>query len=154
MKETTYNKAIGDYICGEIAGGNSLRSIMRRPGMPELRTWFRWLRTIDGLRQQYEDACEDRAYLFTEEIMEIADDGSGDTITKVGKDGREYTALDTEWLGRSKLKVDARKWVASRLLPKYRDRQDLTSSDGSLSPQPVVKVERVIVRPDPQPADE
>lgn len=114
--------------------------------MPHAATWFRWLRTVDGLREQYDSACEDRALGYAEDIVEIADDGTRDTDSKGN--------LDSEWLGRSKLRVDARKWVASRLIPKYRDRQDLSSSDGSLSPQPVVAVERVIVRPEPRADDE
>lgn len=93
--------------------------------MPAISSWFRWLRTVDGLQEQYDRACEDRAAGYAEEIVDIADDSSQDTITKVGKDGQEYETINTEWVARSRLRVDSRKWVASRLLPKYRDKQDL-----------------------------
>jgi hypothetical protein len=60
-----------------------------------------------------------------DEILEIADDTSQDTtITDFGP------KPDTEWISRSKLRVDARKWAMSKLAPKkYGDAKsiDLTS---------------------------
>lgn len=51
---------------------------------------------------------------MAEEIVEIADDGANDI------DGDK---VDHENVQRSRLRVDARKWVAARLLPKrYGDR--------------------------------
>jgi len=46
-----------------------------------------------------------------EEIFEIADDKSNDTITD--KDGNEYEAK--EWVNRSKLRMQARQWYLCKI---------------------------------------
>jgi len=48
------------------------------------------------------------------EIIEIADDASGDYVTT--SDGKRI--VDHENIQRSRLRVDARKWAAARLAPK------------------------------------
>src|SRR5258708_5808187 len=48
------------------------------------------------------------------EIIEIADDASGDYVTT--SDGKPI--VDHENIQRSRLRVDARKWAAARLAPK------------------------------------
>ena len=47
-----------------------------------------------------------RADAVAEEMLAIADDRSGDTVTKIGKDGQEYEAVDNENIQRAKLRVD------------------------------------------------
>jgi hypothetical protein len=68
--------------------------------------------------------------LLAEEIITIADDSSGDVI--VDDDGNEQT--NHERVARSRLRVDARKWYASKLAPKrYGDKvtheQNITITD-------------------------
>ncbi|MRT15310.1 hypothetical protein GJV07_24135 [Enterobacteriaceae bacterium RIT711] len=80
--------------------------------------------------QQYARAREVQAEILAEEIIEIADDSSGDVF--VDDDGREQT--NHERVARSRLRVDARKWYASKLAPKrYGDRiqhdQKITITD-------------------------
>nr|WP_241430770.1 hypothetical protein [Tatumella saanichensis] len=80
---------------------------------------FRWIQSFDDFRNQYARAREVQADVLAEEIIEIADDSSGDVI--VDEDGREQT--NHERVARSRLRVDARKWYASKLAPKkYGDR--------------------------------
>ena len=56
---------------------------------------------------------------YAEEIIEISDDGSRDTY--IDEKGREV--IDREVIARSQLRIDARKWYASRLAPKkYGDK--------------------------------
>ncbi|HDL7100129.1 TPA: hypothetical protein PXM79_002920 [Yersinia enterocolitica] len=80
--------------------------------------------------QQYARARAIQAELLAEEIITIADDSSGDVI--VDDDGKEQT--NHERVARSRLRVDARKWYASKLAPKrYGDRvqheQKITITD-------------------------
>ena len=54
--------------------------------------------------------------------MNIADDDSKDV--RHGKDGEEL--LNAEFVQRSRLRIDTRKWLASKLLPKmYGDRKEI-----------------------------
>src|SRR6478736_3110654 len=64
-------------------------------------------------------AREEQADKLFQEIIEIADDASGDYVTT--SDGKRI--VDHENIQRSRLRVDARKWAAARLAPKkYGDR--------------------------------
>ena len=90
---------------------------------------MRWLadEAKQEFRLHYAHAREAQADLLAAEILEIADDSSGDIITD--KDGR--TRLDREFVARARLRVDARKWLASKMAPKkYGDKIEHTSAAG------------------------
>jgi hypothetical protein len=64
-------------------------------------------------------------------MLDIADDTSLDT--RKGKDGDEQP--NTEWITRSRLRVETRKWMAGKLRPKvYGDKIDVEHG-GSVSVQ-------------------
>ena len=59
--------------------------------------------------------------------MGIADDSSSDVTTD--KDGKEI--INHENIQRSRVRIDARKWIASKLLPKrYGDKLQHTGEGG------------------------
>lgn len=129
-RPTDYIPEVAEDICNLLMLGESLRSICKRPGMPAIRTVMYWLQRHDDFMQQYARARAIQAELLAEEIIEIADDSSGDVI--VDDDGKEQT--NHERVARSRLRVDARKWYASKLAPKrYGDRiqhdQKITITD-------------------------
>jgi hypothetical protein len=64
---------------------------------------------------------------MAEEILDIADDGRNDWMTKkVGN--KEVKVVDREAVERSRLRLDARKWLLSKALPKvYGDKLDLSA---------------------------
>lgn len=93
--------------------------------MPGLSTVFRWLAENELFRDNYARAREVQADVLADEILEIADEGRNDTY--VDDEGRERTDYDV--VARSKLRVDARKWIASKLLPKkYGERQQVDAT--------------------------
>ena len=110
-------------ILSEIEEGNSLRSVLSKKDMPSRYTFFEWLKDDDGKANQYARACEVRAEGIFEDILEIADNSSNDTIyTDKGE------IPNSEWIARSRLKVDARKWMLGKMQPKkYGHKMDLTS---------------------------
>jgi hypothetical protein len=125
-RPTKYSKALADRICSELAMGKSMRTIERDPKMPAMVTMFRWLRTMPDFRQQYESAKEEAADMLVEEMLDIADDDSGDEIEKTDAKGNTYTTYNAEYVQRSRLRVDTRKWIASKLKPKrYAERLDI-----------------------------
>lgn len=126
-----YSQEIADVICQRIADGESLRAICRDENMPAMSSVFRWLAddANSGFREQYAHAREVQAESMAEEILEIADDGTSDTY----KDDNGNERTDQEVIGRSRLRVDARKWLLSKMLPKkYGDRiqQEVSGADG------------------------
>lgn len=69
----------------------------------------------------YARARESQAEVLADEIIEIADDSSEDFIFAEGEDKDGNGAkkfINKEYVKRSALRVDARKWVAAKLLPK------------------------------------
>ena len=116
-----YDKALGDEICDRLVEGESLRRITLDKHMPNASTVFKWLNENEAFAKQYAHAREAQADTLADEIIDIADDGSNDYM------GEDET-YNGDAVQRSKLRVDARKWVAAKLKPKkYGDKLDLTS---------------------------
>lgn len=89
----------------------------------------KWLRADEELSTQYARAKEDQIEKLVEQIIDISDDDSLDMSFK--EDGTPY--VNTEHIQRSKLRVDSRKWIASKLKPKkYGDKitQEVSGPDG------------------------
>lgn len=129
MAHSTYTPELAAEICKRIALGESLRAICRDENMPSQETVFRWLRTDAGFREQYARAREDQAEFYLDEIIAISDDSTHDT--KHTDSGEQP---NSEWISRSRLRVDARKWAMSKLAPKkYGDKIDVTSGGEALS---------------------
>lgn len=109
-RPSDYTQELADRICEQLAEGKSLRTICRAEDMPEARTVFRWLRIHEEFCQQYTRAKEESADAHSEDMLDIADDA-------------------TEDVQRSRLRVDTRKWLASKLKPKkYGDKVGLEHS--------------------------
>jgi hypothetical protein len=69
---------------------------------------------------------------LADELLEISDNGLNDWMERNGE-GNVGWLVNGEAIQRSKLRVDTRKWVASKLKPKkYGDRQTFehTGKDG------------------------
>lgn len=118
-RKSEYTPALGDEICTWIADGGSLLAWCRKSGA-SYGTIMRYLSSNDEFRDNYARAREDQAHKLAEEIIEIADDGSGDTYV----DENGVTRTNQEVVARSRLRVDARKWYAGKVAPKkYGDFQ-------------------------------
>lgn len=87
--------------------------------MPGLSTIFRWLgdEAHEAFREQYAKARESRADALVEDILEIADDSRNDWVEINDPENPGYR-VNGEAIQRSRLRVDTRKWVASKMLPK------------------------------------
>lgn len=102
-----YSRAVTEEICRRLAGGESLRKIAEEPGMPTVAGVMKWLHEKEEFVEQYVRARESGIEAHIDGILDIADDGELDPNDK-------------------RVRIDARKWIASKLLPKkYGDKQDL-----------------------------
>ena len=118
-RPSDYSLELSDKICSMLADGKSMRSISKMDGMPVTTTLFRWLRENEAFKQQYEIAKQECADLYAEDIVDIADDSANDYVDAEDQNGATgATRLNTEHVQRSRLRIDARKWVASKLKPK------------------------------------
>jgi hypothetical protein len=91
--------------------------------MPHRSTVLRWALKHEEFRDLYARAMDIRTDVWADETVDISDDSSGDYIERTRDDGSSYTTVDHDHIARSRLRVDTRKWIASKLKPrKYGDR--------------------------------
>lgn len=124
-RPTSYTPELCDEICAKIASGDSIRTISRDEDMPCAATVFNWLRTHEDFLEQYTRAKEEQADALTEEILDIADDATNDWMERRNEDDKTTGwYLNGEHVQRSRLRIESRKWLASKLKPKrYGDKQ-------------------------------
>lgn len=136
-----------DEICKLLMEGKSLTEICRLPGMPHAATFMDWIDEDASLSRQYAHARERGYARLADELIAIADethtevevqetDAEGNPLTR--EDGspmlkRVRVPLSPDVIARNRLRVDTRKWMLSKMLPKiYGDRvtQEHTGKDG------------------------
>lgn len=117
-------KQIQEALCKRISTSNkslgtALKELIKDPkiipeNIPDIATIWRWLDTDQGFCDNYARAKQQQCEFLAEEILEIADDSSLDmAFTEEGK-----PFIDKEHINRSRLRVDTRKWILSKLKPK------------------------------------
>ncbi len=126
--QTVYTDAIADAICLQLADGLSLNAICRQPGMPSERTVRTWaLDDLHGFAPRYAKARELGYLKLADELLDIADTSVIGIKTVSKPNGVETTEGDM--IERSRLRVDTRKWMLSKMLPKiYGDKVSLEHS--------------------------
>jgi len=135
-------------ILNRVALGESVNKICgkdRDARLPSTVLFYEWLNSDTQMASEYERAREARAEAVFEEMLDIADDGTNDYT--YGEDG---PYLDAEHVKRSRLRIDTRKWMLSRMMPrKYGEKLDVNHSGGIA----VTGVEVTFVRADTKPKD-
>lgn len=116
---------IFDEVCIRVENGEAIRDILKDKNLPSSSTFYDWLENDTEKSKRYARAKELWAESQAAEILRIADDSTNDTIyTEKGE------IENKEWVNRSKLRVDTRKWLMSKMYPKkYGDKIDLTTDN-------------------------
>jgi hypothetical protein len=121
-RRSDYTPELADTICERIADGQSVREIAAAEDMPAMSTIFRWLSERAEFQEQYARAKEAQAEYMADEILHIADDGTNDWMERGSGENKAWVE-NGEALGRSRLRIDARKWLLGKLQPKkYGDK--------------------------------
>lgn len=144
---STYTREKADAVCAALAEGLTLREACRQEGMPPESTVRLWaLDDVDGFAARYARAREIGYHAMADDVLEIADDGRNDWMERRGEEDAGWVA-NGEHIQRSRLRVDSRKWMLSKVLPKiYGDKLEV-SGPGAGGAH-VHKVEMTFVRPD------
>lgn len=126
-RPSSYTEEMAEKLCDLIAAGQSLRKICLADDMPDQTTVYRWLRQQESFRQHYAHAREIQAETIFDECLDIADDGGNDWMAdKESEGGVKYNG---DHVQRSRLRIDARKWMAGKLAPKkYGEKVQLEHS--------------------------
>ena len=114
-------------VCSEIANGKSLRSILEGDdNLPSVPTFLDWVLASPELAEHYAHARQLSYQLLADDLVSISDEN----YTTV--DGVKER-LSSEAIQRNRLRVDTRKWMLSKMLPRlYGDKlqTEHTGKDG------------------------
>lgn len=134
-RPTKFTQEIAEGICERIASSNDGLSKICKEFDVSTVTVFAWLKDNAEFLNTYTRAREAQADFLADEIIEIADDSRNDTVT-IMKGDTAIEIENKEWTSRSKLRVEARKWVAAKLKPKkYGDKIDVTTDGDKITTQ-------------------
>ncbi len=128
-RPSLYSQQLADIICDRLKRGDSLRKICEDENLPDESTVRAWaLDNREGFYPQYARARQIQAERLADELLTIADSSSPE----------EYNV--------ARLRVDTRKWILSKVLPKvYGDAMQLRHADADGN-QLKVEVTRVSPR--------
>ena len=126
-----YTQELADMICERLAQGESLNAICADEGLPAESTVRGWhLDDVQGFGAKYARARELGYERHAEEIIALADACRVGTKTTVKANGDEETVTG-DMVDRSRLQIESRKWILSKMLPKkYGDKLALGGADG------------------------
>jgi len=127
-RPSTFSQEVADEICERLSQGEPLRQICRDDRMPAWQTVYGWKAAHEDFAKRIAHAREAGFDAIAEECLEIADETAFDTV--IGENGDR---ANTEWISRSKLRVETRLKLLAKWDPKrYGDKitQELTGAGG------------------------
>jgi hypothetical protein len=122
-RRSKYSAPIGKAICKMLASGMTLNEICSRPLMPPESTVRTWATDPQHpFAAKYTQAREIGYLKMADDLVNIADDSTNDFMKRKQGDG-EVEVVNHDHIARSRLRVDTRKWLLSKALPKiYGDK--------------------------------
>lgn len=126
--EFPYDVYLAERICEAVATStDSLKKIIEQnPGFPSEKVIRKWRYKIPTFGNMFTQAKRVQAELYVEECIDIADDSGGDAI--INEKGMPI--VDGEAINRARLRVDTRKWIGCKLVPRiYGDKVQIQDVD-------------------------
>lgn len=125
-----------ERILDRLTVGDTLNAICREyretePNFPSAATVRLWFVADQpaGFAHRYVRAREAQAEAWSDSILDLADATDRDTKTVTREDGSQYEVADHEWMNRSRLRVDTRKWLMAKLHPtRYGEKLELSGN--------------------------
>lgn len=129
-RPTLYTEEIASDVLERIAAGESLRQICvseKYPAEATVRLWA--IEDREGFSARYARARELQAERWAEEVLEIADGRCTDMVSVMS----------------ARLRVDSRKWLLSKLLPKrYGDSTKIEHTGAEGGPLQISITETIV----------
>jgi tyrosyl-tRNA synthetase len=119
--KTLYNLELAERICELVAttdlGYEKIQQ--KHPELPVRLTVNRWRRKHPEFRAMYAQAKCEQIEFMTSEILDIADDAKNDWMEFHDKQNECIGwRVNGEHIQRSRLRIDTRKWLAAKLVPR------------------------------------
>jgi hypothetical protein len=125
-RPSAFTQAVADEICSRLAKGEPLAQICRDDNMPAVRTVSDWKAAHADFSADFACAREEGFDQIAADCLDIADETSDDTIY-----GESGARANTEWISRSKLRIETRLKLLAKWDPKrYGDKMQLTGDGG------------------------
>jgi hypothetical protein len=138
-RPTEYNPELAKEICTAIASSSKGIGRLCKDNLrwPNKDTIFSWLKIYSDFSDQYARAKRLQIEVLVDEIIEIADDSSQDNL--INKQGQ--IICNNAVINRARLRIDTRKWIASKLAPKiYGDKINNTHNVDIISHEEALKL--------------
>jgi hypothetical protein len=120
-RPTDYNPELAERICELVAIHDMglKRLTAEFPDLPNKSNINKWRRKYPEFRAQYAQAKCEQLEFMTEDILEIADNATNDWMEHYDKNNECISwRVNGEHIQRSRVRIDARKWLAAKLAPK------------------------------------
>ncbi len=112
-RPSLFTQEIADEICERLAKGEPLAQICKDDNMPAVRTVSDWKTAHAAFSADFARAREEGFDQIAAECLDIADETSNDTVY-----GESGARANTEWISRSKLRIETRLKLLARWDPK------------------------------------
>jgi len=133
-RPTKYTPELALRICEALATSTESyeKICQQNPDFPDRSIQRLWRYRHPEFAHMYMQARACQSDLFIEELLDIADDGRNDWMwnEKIGD-----FVVNTEAINRSRLRVDTRKWVACKLLPKVYGERKVDEEKNNTAPE-------------------
>jgi hypothetical protein len=117
-------REIWPKILEKISSGQSLVSAVKSLGIPYATAKYQ-IRNSETIKSDYHRAIEERGDYLADELVDLADEMPPADLDP---------ALINAWVNRQRLRIDARKWSASKLRPKqWGDKIDVSVTHTQIS---------------------
>ncbi len=138
-RPTMYTPQLAAKICRAISSStDSLSKIcFNNPDFPKRETIWEWRIDYPNFANMYNDAKRAQADLLAEDILAISDDSLHDIMINE-QTGRE--TMNSEYVARSRLRVETRKWIACKLLPKVYGDKTTNETNITISHEDAIKL--------------
>lgn len=110
-----YTLATREELLKRLAESGSLRAVCKAADMPSADTVHAWLQQDPAFAQAYARARQVGVMLFADETLEIAD-----------------AKMNPQDVAQAKLRVETRRWLAERMLPKLYGPTSALQLEGKL----------------------
>lgn len=133
-----WSQEMEDRLFSRMLKGRTMTRICRDDAdMPSLTTVYNWMDRDEKFLQRVSRARRLQAHTFVDDTLEIADDSSQDWTERTLRGGHVIDVPNDELIRRSAIRIETRKWVASKFnRDAYGDRQQLNvgGPNGELLP--------------------
>lgn len=123
-----------EFIINRVSNGEPVRNCF--DGIVKEKTFYKLIKNCENKSLQYARAREDRNDKIFEEILTIADANENDTYI----DNNGVAKINNEIVQRSRIRIDSRKWMLSKMNPKkYGDKIDHTTDGEKIRNPTIIK---------------